>query len=172
MDYTLKFFGYFGGPILVDFMLSGFKRGLKCNTQDDIGEWLNEATMLTWAKRSAQAAMVFDVNKYNVTDLFMVHTRLMEIQRSTESQEERHSVMEKHIHGMLTEIPWTVGKDAYEVFEGTAIGESDQMAAELNSEEIMLVSAGQRVPALDDIPDLKVGMGFNREGTDANAKSH
>jgi len=120
-----------------------------------------------WSRRSSQAAMVFDVNKYNVVDLFMVHTRIMELQKTAESQEERQSIIEKHIYGMLTEIPWTVGKDAQQVFEGTAVGAADEEAAELNSEELMLISAGQRLPVLDELPSLNIE---SMEGKNANAK--
>jgi hypothetical protein len=171
LDMTLKFFAYYGGPIMCEFMISGFKRGQIVHTQDEIGDYLNEQMMIDCQRRSAQAMREFEINKYNVMELFATHTRIMEIQKSAESQEERHSTIEKHIHGMLTEIPWTVGADAREVFEGTVVGEYDEMSAELNSEELMFIGAGQRVDALETIPDLNID---NRkpkdlEGKDANA---
>jgi len=155
LDMTLKFFAYYGGPLMCDFMLTGFKRGMPVNTQDEIGDWLNEQWMISIQRRSTQSTHLFEVNKYNVMELFATHARIMEIQKSSESQEDRHSTIERHIHSMLTEIPWTVGKDAEAVFEGTTIGEYDEMSAELDSEELMLIGAGQRVKGLEDLPNLR-----------------
>jgi hypothetical protein len=154
LDMTLKFFSYFGGPIVNDYMLTGFKRGMKVDTQDELGGWLDENFMVAIQKRSAQSAHVFEINKYNVMELFATHSRIMEIQKSSESQEERHSTIERHIHSMLGEIPWTVGADAREIFEGTAIGKYDEMSAELNEEELMLIGAGQKLEGLEEMPGL------------------
>ncbi len=148
-DSTLKFFAYFGGPILCEFMISGFKRGQKVHTQDGIEEFIHDNFVSNAGKRSAQAIREFEINKYNVMELFSTHLQIIAVQKSAAVQEDKHSTIEKHIHGMLTEIPWTVGKDAREVFEGTVIGALDEDAAELNSEELMLIGTGQRMPVLD-----------------------
>jgi len=170
LDMTLKYFSYYGGPIMCDYMIAGFRLGTKCNSQDDIGEWIDEAFGLMARRRSLQAGQEFDINKYNVMELFATHLRIMEISRSSDAQEDKHSTIEKHIHGMMGAIPWTVGKDAREVFQGTAIGEADEMAAELNAEELMLIGAGQKLPVMDELPDLTIHTRENLEGKDANAK--
>jgi hypothetical protein len=172
LDMTLKFFSYYGGPLICEYMMAGFKRGLKCHTQDEIGKWLNEGFMLQIQRRSAEAAPRFEVNRYNVMELFITHMQIIQVQHSLEGQEERHSTVEKHIHGMLKEIPWTVGRDARELFAGTVIGETDEMAAELNAEELMLIGAGQYVPALGEVPDMVItarAVEKHKERTDANS---
>lgn len=159
MDFTLKFFSYFGGPVLCEFMLSGFKRGVMCHTQDDIGGWLDEQWYNHIRRRSTMAAGVFEVNKYNVMELFATHSRIIELQKGLDGQDERRTVIEKHINAMLTEIPWTVGTQAREIFEGTTIGRYDEMAAELRDEEMLLVAAGEKPMALEEVPGLVMPTG-------------
>lgn len=171
MDSTLKFFSYFGGPIICEFMLSGFKRGLHCHAWEKIGEWLDESMMDSIRRRTAQAAQVFDINKYNVMELVQVHTRIVEIQRSAESQEDKHSAIENHVHGMLAEIPWTVGHDAREVFEGTVIGQLDDVAAETNAEELMLLGAGQQPLDIEDLPAMSIATRNKEDLENKDAKN-
>ena len=170
LDSTLKYFSYFGGPLLCEFMISGFKRGKIVHSQDDIGDWLDEQFMMNTRQRSAQVARVFRVTKYDALDLFATHLRIMEVLKSTETQEERHTTIEKHIHAMLTEIPWTVGKDARKMVEGTVFEEYDDLAAELNDEEQMLLGSGQ-VLDLDEVKQLTFDSRRAPEGRDATAKN-
>jgi hypothetical protein len=156
LDMTLKFFSYFGGPIMCEFMIGGFKRGMSVNTHDDISPWFNEQWQLTLQRRSTQAAGVFEVNRYNVIDLFSTHSRIIELQRSAESGDERRTVVESHIHAMLSELPWTVGKQARELYSDSMIGEYDEMAAELNSEELMCIGSGEEPTYLDELPTISV----------------
>jgi hypothetical protein len=163
LDMTLKFFSYFGGPILCQFMLAGFKRGVTCHTQDEIGAWLNEQWMVSVQSRSTQAAGVFEINKYNVMELFATHARIMEVQMTVEDGGERRTLIERHIHAMLTEIPWTVGSEAKAIYAGTDIGRYDEMAAELRDEELLLVAAGDHVPNLEKLPGMVMPLGPDKE---------
>ncbi len=156
LDMTLKFFAYFGGPILCEFMIGGFKRGMTVHSHEDIAPWFNEQWQLTLQRRSTQAAGVFEVNRYNVMELFATHARIVELQRSAESGDERRSVVESHIHAMLTELPWTVGKQAKELYSDSVIGEYDEIAAELNSEELMCIGGGEKPKYLNELPEISI----------------
>ena len=171
LDMTLKFFSYFGGPIMCEFMIGGFKRGMSVNTHDDISPWFNEQWQLTLQRRSTQAAGVFEVNRYNVIDLFSTHSRIIELQRSAESGDERRTVVESHIHAMLSELPWTVGKQARELYSDSMIGEYDEMAAELNSEELMCIGSGEEPTYLDELPTISVAGMDDAEVNDVQTNS-
>ena len=163
MDSTLKWLSYYGGPQICEFVLSGFKRGLTCNTQDDIGDWLDEQYKNQLRCRSTQSIGVFEVNRYNVTELFQLHMEVIKLAAGVDGQENKQTTMEKHIHAMLTEIPWTVGMEAKAVFEGTTVGRYDEMAAELRDEELLLVGAGDKCPDLDELPGLVMPTGIQRD---------
>tara|TARA_R110002020_G_scaffold16515_11_gene58289 strand:- start:2198 stop:3253 length:1056 start_codon:yes stop_codon:yes gene_type:complete len=156
LDMTLKFFSYFGGPILCEFMIGGFRRGMTAHSQDDIPAWLDDQWQLTLQRRSAQASGVFEVNRYNVMELFATHSRIVELQRTAESGDERRSLFESHVQAMLTELPWTVGKQAKQLYADSAIGAYEDTAAELNAEELILMGAGEIPDYLDELPAVSM----------------
>jgi hypothetical protein len=156
LDMTLKFFSYFGGPVLCEFMIGGFKRGATAITQDDIPGWLDEQWQLTLQRRSAQAAGVFEVNRYNVMELFATHTRIIELQRTAETGDERRSVFERHVHAMLEDLPWTVGKEAKKLYSDSAVSAFEDTAAELDPEELILINAGKTPDYLDEVSAVTI----------------
>ena len=158
-DSTLKFLAYFGQSVLVDVALTGFRRGIIPRRQDDIADWFNESIGHMIGKRTLQAVQVFDVNKYNVPDLINAHNQIVAIAKSAEIEENKHTAIEKAVNAMLTEIPWTVGKHAKEVYSGTLIGEYDEMSAELRDDEIMKLTSGdtgELNQVLEEVPGLKM----------------
>lgn len=147
MDASLKLFGYFGGPQLVDFMLAGFQSGKPLTGMDDLNNWLDANWSTTIRRRSAQAALSFEINKYNVLELFAIHTQIIQIERSEESADQARTTTEKHIKAMIDEIPWMVGKKGAKALEGTELGKYDEYAAELRDEEVMRLAAGEVLDA-------------------------
>lgn len=170
MDVTIKFFAYFGGGIMVDFMITGFRRGVFCTSQEDIAQWLNDQWMHQMGRRSAMAAGEFQVDKWSVEMLFNTHSRIIEIQRGAASQGEKQTAIEKHISLMLTELPWVHGDAAKEVFKGTEVGMYDDMAAELRDDELQLVASGQRPTNLEELPLLDITLKRGKEAKDGNPK--
>lgn len=168
LDMTLKFFAYYGGPLVCDMMISGFRRDKRVTSQEDLPEYFHEQFMSQVTRRSAQSAGQFEINKYNVMELFATHTRIIEIQRSAESAEDRHNEFEKHVNAMLTELPWTVGLESKKLYEGSEIGKFDAGASELNEEELMLFGSGRTPESVDDIAGLTIS---SRKEPEKNAKS-
>ena len=147
-DASLKCFAYYGGPIAVDFMLSGFNRGMEPQTRDDISPWLDAHTALAAKRRSAMAVGQFDVDKWNVMDLFAFHARLMEIEKSEEHAAKARSEIEKNVTGLMDEIGWTVGREGINAYEGTMLMELQDSAAEPRDHQLIPAAAGMDVPAL------------------------
>lgn len=142
-DMSLKFFSYYGGPLVCDLMLSGFRPDRRVNSYDEIPDFFNEQFAVQIKRRSAQVAGLFEINKYNVMELFVVHSKLIELQRTADKDPaQKHSEFEKHVMGMLSSIPWATGKTGEAMYDGTAIGKSDNEAAEMSDEELLLTSAG------------------------------
>ena len=168
LDMTLKFFAYYGGPLACDAMISGFRRDKKVTSQEDLPEYFHEQFMAQLTRRSAQAAGQFEINKYNVLELFATHTRIIEIQRSAESAEDRHNEFEKHVNAMLTELPWTAGVESTRLFAGSSIGKFDEGSAELNEEELMIFGSGRKPESVDGVATLTIS---SRKEPGKNAKS-
>src|ERR1019366_6298406 len=89
MDASLKMFAYFGGPKIVDFLLHGIQAGKPLTSLDDLSNWIDSHWSSIVRRRSLQASCEFEVNKYNVMELFVTHTRIMELERSEDSKDQR-----------------------------------------------------------------------------------
>jgi hypothetical protein len=153
LDASLKLFAYFGGVHIIDVMITGFQQGKPLASPEDMANWFDNHMSTTVRRRVSQAAMQFEINKYNITELLTVHTRIMEIERSEESQDQQKTTTERHIKAMVDEIPWAVGDHGEKMAEGTLLGRLDKMPGELRDDEVLRISSGQTVPGLaDDFP--------------------
>lgn len=167
-DMTLKFFAYYGGPIVCDLMISGFRRDRKVLHHDDLPDYFHDQFMSQITKRSAEASGRFEVNKYNVMELFNVHSRIIEIQKSTGQQENKYNEIEKHVNSMMSEFMWTVGDSGKKLYDGTLTGQADELAAEVDSDELIKLGSGDNKDIIDDIKDLSI---TSRKEPGKNAKS-
>lgn len=152
LDGSLKMFGYFGGTHVIDVMISGFQSGKPVPSQDAVQGWFDAGWSMTVRRRSYQASLQFEVNKYNVMELFAVHAKIIEIDRSEESQDTVRNEHERTILAMMNGIPWAVGDEGAKMFEGKPIGEYDKAAAELRDDEVLKVGTGQLIT--NDIPKM------------------
>lgn len=157
MDMTLKLFAYYYGPVMLDFMITGVRPGGRVSSADQIPVVLSEHFSDTILRRAAQAAQLFSVNKFNVMQLFETATKIMDLKLKAEDLDEGgKTAVENQLSRVLTQIPWSVGKDGAEMVRGTEIGRIDESAAELRDDELLLVAAGENVTSLEGITDLKI----------------
>jgi len=166
LDFTCKFLCYFGKDLVCEPMFSGFTPGFPLRSLDDLDDWLDECQMRIIRRKSTQTALSFNVSKYDVMELFATHARIVEISKSQIGQEQKQTLIEQHVHTMMTELPWVVGAEAEEIFSGTIIGDYDKMGAELRDDELLLVAAGQKGP--EGLPDINFPTS-HKETRDANA---
>ncbi len=171
LDMSLKFFAYFGGPFVCDFMISGFRRGFQVQSPSGISDWLNDQWKITIQRRSAQAAGVFEVNRYNILELFSTHARIIETQKESESGEERRSGFERHVSTMLSQLPWTVGRrGAEQISQVGAMAGMDNNAAEIDDEELMLIGSGTIPESAKEVHTLTIDSRVDAEVGNAEPK--
>lgn len=168
LDMSLKFFAYFGGPLVCDMMVNGFQRN-HVKKVDELADYFNDQFAMQIKRRSAQAATQFEINKYNVMELFTVHTRLIEIQRSGLNAEDKHTEFEKNINALMNEFPWSVGRAGAQLYDGKLVGDYDQTAVEPDADE--LLNAGANIPVIELEHDASVDVFAQRElNTHASTK--
>jgi len=151
LDMTLKFFAYYGGPLVCDVMISGFRRHPHVRNPEEISEYFNQQFAMHIQRRSVQAAMTFEVNKYNVIDLFAAHTKLLEIQKSTKDEAAGRAESLKNVGAFFEEINYVSGRLADKSYEGTVIGKYDSSAAEVSSEEAIEAGLGYNIKSMDEL---------------------
>jgi hypothetical protein len=111
-DASLKLFAYFGGPLMVDLMIHGFRSGQRLRSHEELSRWLDENWAVTIKRRSLQAASQVEINKYNALELINTHAKIIEIEQSDDAQEARRTGLERHIQAMLDDLPWRSGPPA------------------------------------------------------------
>jgi hypothetical protein len=149
LDSTLKYFAYYGGPHLADFMIAQAEIGQTLYSREQVPQWVDRFWSSSIRRRSLQAAQTFEITKYNVTELFAVHTKIMEIERSEENQEKQRSVYEMHVKGMLENVPFSIHSPG-RLKQGGPLAAFDARHVELRDAELAQVAAGQADPLLSD----------------------
>jgi hypothetical protein len=153
-DATLKFFAYFGGPYVLDFVVSRFRRGRMAQSPDEVASYFGEHFKDQIYHQSAAAATTFEINCDNVTALFGVHCRIMEIAKSNDSLENQQSAIHRAVGGMLKEIVFSTGDAGAKRVKGTPIEPYDNLPAELRDSELLQVACGKRPSSVEGIEKL------------------
>lgn len=151
LDLSLKFFSYFGGPLVCDIMITGFRRHQHVRSSEALADYFNQQFATRIQQRSIQAAMTFEVNKYNVMELFATHTRLLEIHRYGKGDDERKTEFETNVNALMSELPWSTGRSGAQLYEGQALGQYDMSAAEVSAEEAVESGLGSTVLEMDEL---------------------
>jgi hypothetical protein len=150
-DSTLKFFAYFGGRVMLDFVISGFKRGVMCQTQESIGDWFDNHYIHKLKHKASMGIQNMEVNRYNVMQLFEVNNQIISIQRSDESADKQQDSITKAIGGLMRDMRdmWQVGDEGAKLVEDTDLAAFDEGASELRDAEAILVARGEKLGTID-----------------------
>lgn len=123
MEGSMKLFGYFGGPFLVDLLADGFAGDHRVQAPGEVEAWFDERWRQTMRLRSAQAATLFDDGRLNPTELFALHARLIKQEsaahaaRTTRSDRTDRSDLGQRVQLVLDGLPQTpaAGRDGARV---------------------------------------------------------
>jgi hypothetical protein len=147
LDGSLKYLAYFGGPLFVDLLIQGVPAGQPLASAGGLPAWLDQMQGLILRRRSLQAALQFDVNKYNVMQLFELHAKIIEVENSAEAGEARQTEVDRHVKAMIDSIPWAVGEGGRRVVAGTQLEKYDEGSMELRDDEVQAAAMGQLDPS-------------------------
>ena len=151
-DGSLKLFAYFGGRHVVDEMLAGMAVGKPAVSGEAVSQWHDEGMSRSIRMRSNQAAKLFELNRYNVMELFQIHAKLVELDRSEDNQAKSAGSYERSVKALVEEIPWAVGADGEKLYGGTVLGRLDAMAGEARDDEVLMLASGRTAGTLSDYP--------------------
>ena len=148
-DASLLFFGYYGGPKLLDSMLTGFASDDQLDDSAGRDDWLDRNFNTGIRRKSVAGLGAFSLNKYNVTEIFELHQSLVALQKSNASMSARKDKFEKIIESATREIKLVVGPKGP---NEKALLKYDMAAAELRDDEIFDVVSGRK--SYDDVAKL------------------
>lgn len=164
-----KLFAYFGGPLVLDIIISGFDESTIPSKNEKAGEFIDHIMQTGVRRSSSMAAQFFSVNKFNVMQLLEIQQRFMIFESEARSASGGAGQdYEANIERFFEHIPLAIGTKAREgrtpqtlLFEKTSV--------EPRADEQLALSRGE-------VPDsLKVKANYvrpesrNREGALTNA---
>lgn len=167
-DLCYKLFAYFGGPIVLDIVVSGFSNAPIPNSRQKAEQWLDQAMKTAVRRRSSMAAQVFEVNKFNVLQLMELQCRIIEAEQvdaRSGSGESSNDQLGETVEELLEGLDWTFGKrvqesmnDSQKKFASTSV--------EPRAEEVLELSANRIPGSLQQTEQLKLPQ--TRQNTDTN----
>lgn len=109
---TYKLFGYYGGPLVLDVIISGFTRDPFPTQSSEIPRWLDSTIKNLLRSRAATAARVFEVNRFNVMQLFELELAIISSDIQAKSLETGvQSPIAKGVEMLLKQAPWALMQD-------------------------------------------------------------
>lgn len=159
-DATLRSLAYFGGPLVLDFAMSGFRRDARAKRREQTGMWFDESWINRLRQRSSAAAHSFQVNKFNVMELFATHAKLIEIIRNQDDEHKKQSEVVQAVTVMISNMSWAIGPPK-DIVEGQLVAKKEQKvfeapAVEFRDEELALVQGGSRLEYLEELKTMQM----------------
>ena len=121
---------------------------------DEVASYFDDHFKDQMRHHSASAATTFEINQHNVMEVFNVHCRLMEIEKSSDSLENKQDAMHRAVGGMLKEIVFSTGDAGAKRVKGTPIEPYENLAAELRDGELLQLATGMRPSTIEGIEKL------------------
>lgn len=168
---TAKFFGYFGGETILEYMLHGIDRSMAAPTPgqsiDDYADSFFKSMLRT---RSMVTAMSAEIDVYKVMPLLELHTKLIEEHNRQLANAGPKSQLEETVSALLGAIPWTVGQTRQDLLAAGPLGNYIGSAAEPRAVDLMKIAAGEAVPHLEGIKARRLPEPKIKRDIDEHAK--
>lgn len=150
---TAKMFAYFTGPLVLDLILDGFNVDGFVTDRSEVAKYLDKHFEGGMRRRSAMSVNSFEVNKFNVMQVFETHARLMELEKTHQESGSDKSDYEKNVMLALGSISWGAGTAGRQKMAGSPILAFDSSAAELRADEMLQLEAGETLDYLADVKE-------------------
>ncbi len=158
-DVTAKLFAYFSGYEAMRIVTEQMTEAKEPTSQIDQKRYMDEVQGFGVRRASSMNSLTFEVNKFNVMQLFEIHSKLQELEVTKLSVSGPTGDFEKQVVALLSDVEnvWTVGSEAVEMWKDNPLGQFQGLPAELRADEAMLVASGKGSDGLlDDISKLRL----------------
>jgi hypothetical protein len=152
-DLLWKLFGYRGGPHVLDAMVGKFSALSKPQRPEEVSQFFQEAAINAMRHKAAVAALTVPINTHTQLPLLDAYVKYVEIERTTHSSQQAHVSIVQNIGAMLSALPFKVGTKLDSA--GDKMVPFDNNAAELRSDELMVVAAGGKLENQPLLEELK-----------------
>jgi hypothetical protein len=152
LDPSIKFFAYYGGPVMCDLVLTGFD-GTDMGNVTDASKFLEDQFKNVMRIRGLQLARVMPLNRYNAIEFTKLNVALQQVAADTQGRGGSKAAkdLEDRLRDIIPMACLTIGMDPLALSEKSSfIDEANSGGVELDATELVAAGAGKV-----DLPDLK-----------------
>lgn len=154
-DLFWKFFAYFGGAAVLDVVLHGCPPTARPQSFGAVVEFLADSARLAVRRQMTRAACALaPANGRLAQELVRLQAELA-VKQAASGEGTPQNLIEQHIAAMLQEFPWACGADGA-ASVAPPVAAYDTGAVELRDDELQRVSAGEKLPYLDELMKLRM----------------
>lgn len=139
---SLKLFGYFAGPVILDAIISGFTHDRGPEDIKEVGEFYTDCFTNTIMAKACLAARSLRIDADNVMQLLGLCMKLVEIQKFAKEGEGAYTTIEQNIHALLLEIHPLVGGRQGRDNEPQDLIDVDAGPYELRDHQLQQIASG------------------------------
>ena len=144
LELSAKFFGYFGGPVVLDFVLNQFDTSItRPKSGKQIDGFFDSFFQKTIRRRAAEASLTAEINRWNVMQLFEIHSLLIAESRLRDRDLGNAGQYEENMRLLLSSVPWTTGRDSRKALGESSVGEYLKGPYELRASEMANFTTGK-----------------------------
>jgi len=140
-DMMLKLFGYWGGPVILDFVVSAGTGLLKPKTADECGQWFDQLWERLVRTKSATAMYAHPFDRTTINSLFDAHYRLLDMAKQAETSGVAAQEYHKNVEMCLQSLTWNFGQRASDT-KNALQRKYDTTAVEPRAAEMLELAAG------------------------------
>jgi hypothetical protein len=152
-DLLWKLLAYRGGPHVLDATINRFAKTEVPKDANAVSGFFQEFAINTMKYKAAIAALTVQANTHTQMQLIDSFVKYVEIEKNSESAGKAQTTIVQNIGEMLTALPFRVGTKLDS--EAVKMVPFDNNAAELKSDEMIVVAAGGTLPNQADIEGLR-----------------
>lgn len=151
IDASARFFGYFGGPIVLDSIIQQFDlyAAAKPAAGQSCADFFNTHFEVGAGRRSSQSVNNFEINRYNVMELFQLHAAMLADAAKAQSAGEDLNLMEQTVSTYLRTIPWLHGQKLRDAMADKSLKDYYAGNAEPRASELMQFSSPDGPPVIE-----------------------
>lgn len=113
-DMLYRLFGYFGGPLVLSVIVSGFESRSLPNKTSQLANWFDSAIQTAIRRRAVMEAQRFEVDKFKVMELLNLHANLVNAAKGSGGS--GNVDYTKILEAAVSSVPWALaGKGVREL---------------------------------------------------------
>lgn len=152
-DLLWKMMGFHGGPHVLDAVINRFISIAKPDSPDTVAGFFQDSAINSVKYKAALAGMTVQVNTHTQLALIDSFVKYVEVERTTDNATKAQTSIIENIGAMLTAMPVKVGTKLDSA--SVKLLPYDNGAAELRSDEMLVLSSGGTIENTDTIQELK-----------------